>query len=169
LTIFDHSNVQIRTLLDTTLRPGYYQVTWNGRNEAGKNMPPGVYVARLAVGEGPSEEIHEIRMFLWNPDVVYFREGCLTTSDAEGNFGLRLSDLPIGELVPFWTVEAESLGSQAVLSTFDVGAVTDSGFAVTNVDVFDRQNDVSLTLRIHPFVGPPANRPLQPTAPHGGS
>jgi hypothetical protein len=166
LTVCDQANVLIRTLVGRPLPAGYHRVVWDGRNDAGRRLPPGVYIARLELGEGPSTETHEIRMFLWTPDLQYFQDGYLTTSGNDGQFKLVLRDLPVGESVPFWSDQMDSLGSQPVLSTLDVCAVTDSEYVSVLVDVQDRQSSLSVRLRVGGTDGSAASRvPQSPGAP----
>jgi hypothetical protein len=93
----------------------------------------------------------------------HFQEGYLTTSGSDGRFTLALHDLPVGEMVPFRSHVAESLGTQAVSSTLDVCAVTDSEHASARVDVLDRRESVSVTLRMGSIAGVPAGTALRST------
>jgi hypothetical protein len=55
---FDHSTLiiynvlgqKIRLLFDESLKPGTYQTTWEGKNDAGEKVPSGVYFYRLTNG-----------------------------------------------------------------------------------------------------------------------
>jgi Zn-dependent metalloprotease len=47
LAIFDVSGRRVRQLLDGRLAPGYHQVVWDGRNDAGDPVPSGMYMIRL--------------------------------------------------------------------------------------------------------------------------
>jgi hypothetical protein len=47
LVVYDASGRAVRTLARGTAAAGYYAVEWNGRDEAGRAMPAGVYFARL--------------------------------------------------------------------------------------------------------------------------
>jgi flagellar hook assembly protein FlgD len=40
----------VRTLRAENLVPGYYQITWDGRNNYGAQVSSGVYVVRAAAG-----------------------------------------------------------------------------------------------------------------------
>ncbi len=50
LTITNALGQQVRKLVDAQQQPGYYTVEWAGRNDAGKALPPGVYLYRLEAG-----------------------------------------------------------------------------------------------------------------------
>ena len=50
LTIFNALGQQVRALANGYKAAGEYQVLWNGRNEAGRSVPAGVYFYRLQVG-----------------------------------------------------------------------------------------------------------------------
>src|SRR5205085_1017099 len=47
LHLFDVRGARVRTLLARRLVPGHYDVTWDGRNEAGRPVASGVYFYRL--------------------------------------------------------------------------------------------------------------------------
>jgi flagellar hook assembly protein FlgD len=47
LTVYDSAGRRIRRLLDTTPGTGWQQVTWDGRNDAGRSVAGGVYYAQL--------------------------------------------------------------------------------------------------------------------------
>ncbi len=50
LAIHDVAGRRVRTLLDQAMTPGRYQRTWNGRDDAGRAVPPGTYFVRLVAG-----------------------------------------------------------------------------------------------------------------------
>jgi flagellar hook assembly protein FlgD len=62
--IHDLSGRVVRRLVEQrALSTGIYGLAWNGRDEGGKTVPPGVYLARLRVDtdtEGASIEDEEI-------------------------------------------------------------------------------------------------------------
>jgi hypothetical protein len=41
----------IRTLVNDTRSPGNYSVTWDGRNKAGQQLPSGIFIYQLKVGD----------------------------------------------------------------------------------------------------------------------
>ncbi|MCH7498265.1 MAG: hypothetical protein IH971_10495 [Candidatus Marinimicrobia bacterium] len=47
LVIYDLHGRKVSTLADARVGPGYRRVTWNGRNEAGRKLPTGIYIARM--------------------------------------------------------------------------------------------------------------------------
>ena len=51
LTIYDLLGREVARLLDQRVGPGYHRVTWNGRDRSGREVPTGVYIARLATAE----------------------------------------------------------------------------------------------------------------------
>ncbi|MDZ7361688.1 MAG: FG-GAP-like repeat-containing protein [candidate division KSB1 bacterium] len=51
LQIFDVLGREMITLVNAPQPPGYYHVTWNGKNSAGKLVPAGVYLYRLQAGD----------------------------------------------------------------------------------------------------------------------
>jgi hypothetical protein len=51
LEMFDLSGRRVRTLLRGTAAAGETHVDWSGDDNAGRPVPPGVYIARLARGE----------------------------------------------------------------------------------------------------------------------
>lgn len=51
LSIYDLSGRLVRTLVSAEENPGYKQVVWNGRNQAGDALSSGVYLYRLEAGE----------------------------------------------------------------------------------------------------------------------
>jgi hypothetical protein len=52
LVLYDICGRQVRTLVRAGQRPGRYAVRWDGRNDAGLRVSPGVYFYRLAAGGG---------------------------------------------------------------------------------------------------------------------
>jgi len=51
LKIFDVSGRRVSTLVDRPHRPGYYSARWDGRNERGGTVAPGVYFCEMSVGK----------------------------------------------------------------------------------------------------------------------
>ena len=51
LDIIDMRGRVVARLLQAPLPPGRHAVTWNGRDTGGREVPSGVYVARLRAGE----------------------------------------------------------------------------------------------------------------------
>ncbi|MCK4448132.1 MAG: T9SS type A sorting domain-containing protein [Candidatus Marinimicrobia bacterium] len=51
LRIYDIGGRLVRTLVDGKKAPGYYQVKWYGRDDAGKKVASGIYFYRLEAGE----------------------------------------------------------------------------------------------------------------------
>ena len=49
LSVFDLQGRVVRRLADRRIEPGVHTVSWDGRNEAGAKLAPGVYLARLEV------------------------------------------------------------------------------------------------------------------------
>jgi len=47
LQIFNVMGQEVRTLVNTTQSPGSYEVSWNGRNNQGIQVPAGIYIYRL--------------------------------------------------------------------------------------------------------------------------
>lgn len=50
IAVFDITGRKVITLVDKALPPGEYQVQWNGRDDAGKEVGSGVYIYRLSAG-----------------------------------------------------------------------------------------------------------------------
>ncbi len=51
LVIYDLLGRSVRTLVNKQQQPGFYNITWDGRNEAGKSVAGGLYVYRLTAGD----------------------------------------------------------------------------------------------------------------------
>lgn len=51
LGVFDLQGRVVRRLEERRIEPGTHTIAWDGRNEAGAKLPPGVYLARLEVAE----------------------------------------------------------------------------------------------------------------------
>jgi hypothetical protein len=51
LRVYDVRGQLVRTLLDDRLSPGLNEVSWDGRDDAGRPAPSGVYVYRLETGQ----------------------------------------------------------------------------------------------------------------------
>ncbi|PKL84465.1 MAG: hypothetical protein CVV22_12865 [Ignavibacteriae bacterium HGW-Ignavibacteriae-1] len=50
VVIYSISSVVVATLYNGNQMPGSYRLTWNGRDEFGKLMPPGDYIAEVRIG-----------------------------------------------------------------------------------------------------------------------
>lgn len=50
LSIYDVTGRLVRTLVSETQTTGPHQVVWNGRDDAGRAVASGVYMARLQSG-----------------------------------------------------------------------------------------------------------------------
>jgi len=51
LRVFNILGQEIKTLVDGVQEPGFYRIHWDGRDDSGKKVPPGVYLYRLRAGE----------------------------------------------------------------------------------------------------------------------
>lgn len=51
VVIYSVSASVVSTLFSGIQAPGYYTITWNGRNSAGKIMPAGDYIAEVRIGD----------------------------------------------------------------------------------------------------------------------
>ena len=49
LAVYDMAGRKSKTLMAGQITPGYYQLTWDGTDDSGNNVSPGVYVYRLLV------------------------------------------------------------------------------------------------------------------------
>jgi hypothetical protein len=58
LNIFDSNGKQIINLMEGSLPVGQHEFRWDGKNQLGEAMPPGVYIARLK-----SDQLEEIKSF----------------------------------------------------------------------------------------------------------
>jgi len=64
LGVYDTRGRKVALIADGEWQPGSHEVTWNGRNSSGRNMPSGMYLARLQIrGENRSSN-HIYRMTL---------------------------------------------------------------------------------------------------------
>ncbi len=50
IVIYSTQAIIIATIFSGTQKPGNYTITWNGRNDKGKKMPFGDYVAEIKIG-----------------------------------------------------------------------------------------------------------------------
>jgi hypothetical protein len=50
LEIYDASGRLVRTLVDDTKQPGFYAVSWDGKDRNSSNLPSGIYFYRLEAG-----------------------------------------------------------------------------------------------------------------------
>lgn len=50
LAVYDACGRRVRTLLDASLAPGSHEVVWDGRDEGGRDVGSGLYLARLECG-----------------------------------------------------------------------------------------------------------------------
>jgi hypothetical protein len=52
LELFDVRGRRVRTLVDELREAGEHRTTWDGRDDAGRSVPPGIYFTRLAAASG---------------------------------------------------------------------------------------------------------------------
>jgi flagellar hook assembly protein FlgD len=52
VAVYSVTGQLVRTLKAENLTPGYYQITWDGRNNYGAQVSSGVYVVRAAAKSG---------------------------------------------------------------------------------------------------------------------
>lgn len=55
VSVFDTSGRRVRTLISSAISQGIHTVTWDGRDESGRSVGPGVYLVRLAWGGNTRE------------------------------------------------------------------------------------------------------------------
>ena len=61
LDVMDVNGRRIRRLLEGTFAPGPHSVSWDGRDDAGRSVPPGVYLARTD-GAGVTSSARVVRI-----------------------------------------------------------------------------------------------------------
>jgi flagellar hook assembly protein FlgD len=49
--IYDLLGQEVATLVEGTMEPGYQQVVWDSKDQRGRSVPSGIYVARLVTAE----------------------------------------------------------------------------------------------------------------------
>mgnify|MGYP001819394242 CR=1 FL=1 len=52
LQVFDLRGRLVAELGEEAREPGYHQVTWDGVDRLGRNLPSGVYLARISTAQG---------------------------------------------------------------------------------------------------------------------
>lgn len=60
LTIYDILGREVVRLVNGYRQPGIYETRWNGRNSSSREVPSGIYIARL----DPPEYTRSIKMVL---------------------------------------------------------------------------------------------------------
>jgi hypothetical protein len=50
MSIYNIQGQKIATLVNTTLKAGYHNVSWNGKNDLGQNVGSGIYIYKLQAG-----------------------------------------------------------------------------------------------------------------------
>ena len=48
--VYSLAGRRVRTLVNEPLQPGYYDLAWDGLDDRGRTVAPGVYFAALTVG-----------------------------------------------------------------------------------------------------------------------
>jgi flagellar hook assembly protein FlgD len=51
IMIYSLLGQEVAVLLNTIQSPGNYRIPWNGKDQQGKDLPSGVYLIRLQVGD----------------------------------------------------------------------------------------------------------------------
>lgn len=49
LKVYDVLGREVATLVDGQMAPGRQQVVWNGKSTSGREVPTGIYIARLTI------------------------------------------------------------------------------------------------------------------------
>ncbi len=62
LTVYDVAGRRVRVLLDRVVHPGGTAVSWNGRTDTGREVPPGVYYYRLDLADRPAAAGRVVRI-----------------------------------------------------------------------------------------------------------
>jgi len=50
ISIYDTKGVHIRTVINKIYSPGSFITSWDGRDDSGNTVPPGVYFCRMQTG-----------------------------------------------------------------------------------------------------------------------
>jgi aminopeptidase N len=56
LAVFDELGRKVRTLVNRRMNPGLFSATWNGTDDAGRAVAPGVYFCRLLTGVSQAQQ-----------------------------------------------------------------------------------------------------------------
>jgi hypothetical protein len=51
LVVYNMLGQKVRILVNDLAEPGYYQVIWDGRDDAGKQLPSGIYIYNMTAGK----------------------------------------------------------------------------------------------------------------------
>ncbi len=51
ILVYDILGREIARLIDSPMESGYHRITWNGKDSAGREVPTGIYIARLVTPE----------------------------------------------------------------------------------------------------------------------
>ncbi|MFQ6609127.1 MAG: FlgD immunoglobulin-like domain containing protein, partial [Fidelibacterota bacterium] len=51
LVVYDLLGREVKRLVNEQMEAGYQQVMWNGRDSRGKEVPTGIYIARMDAGD----------------------------------------------------------------------------------------------------------------------
>ncbi|MFQ5600096.1 MAG: FlgD immunoglobulin-like domain containing protein [Candidatus Krumholzibacteriia bacterium] len=153
LAILDASGDHVRTvILNSRMPAGTHRVLWDGSNEGEQPVPSGAYVARLEVGGGGSNCVSEITVFRHLFDPHQFAAAALAVTDADGQFQIELSSLPIGEVVPFVSADGETTGQKAVSDSLRVFATAGTAlplrFTSVRIGVGDLSRSISVDLQL---------------------
>jgi flagellar hook assembly protein FlgD len=60
LTIYDLLGQKVRTLMDASVEAGVLEATWDGKDEAGREVSSGVYFYKLAIDGGKWAETRKM-------------------------------------------------------------------------------------------------------------
>jgi flagellar hook assembly protein FlgD len=64
LIIYDIKGREIRTLVNGNQCAGLHKVTWNGLNETGQSVSPGIYIGKILVRYDNDLHFQELKMVL---------------------------------------------------------------------------------------------------------
>ncbi len=151
----DYLRREVIVLVDEDLEPGAHAVAWDGTDDAGKPVPPGLYFVFVHLWQDgpdapPTALERELLLYDYEPEALLHRPHAVT--DEHGRFEVPLALLPVGEEIRVTDENGNNLGLEPISNRVHVFAIVEDGPGVRYVDryvtVENRTDPVRVDLQL---------------------
>lgn len=137
----------VRMLVDGEMPPGQHMIAWDGRDDAGRTLPDGVYRLHLVTVEGQTDSALAMMYFGYQlPEAATLVP--LAVTDAHGRFALSQGCLPFGFRQDAVDEQGNITGTFTVTRTVRVWAYDPQSGALTSSSalVIDAETGADVTV-----------------------
>ncbi len=129
IEIHSYNHQLVRVIFDGELQARGYEFVWDGTNDSGQFVLPGVYYVKIIRENGPVEERDVFKNF-YEPEEI-FRARHATTNHL-GKFRISRDLLAIGEVMEFLDEQGEVVSSSRISHNIKVMAVVENSGVLTS-------------------------------------